>query len=100
MFFGSFDRSNASAASICMRKASSNDWMRASSPASSRRDSWCRRFSSISRSSWSRCSFVVPESFRMFSISRGSSVCWLSMKVPWYAPGRKADCQFCDSWIG
>ena len=48
---GSLERSNTSAASICIRYASSNDWIRPSSPASPPLRSRCRRFRLCSRSS-------------------------------------------------
>ena len=37
-----------------------------------------------------------PRRCVMFSISFWISVCWVSMYVPWYAPGRNADRQF---WV-
>ena len=82
---GSRLTSKASAASICMRKASSNDWMRASSCgvvlAASRR---CSRLScgeqvELLRAARPRRRGVL----RMFSISFSMSVCWVSMYVPW-----------------
>ena len=76
--------SNASAASPCMRYASSNDWIRASSRRIVRAG---RGMSLVEPCEPGRAAAAaLPESIaslRMFSISFSMSVCWVSMYVPW-----------------
>ena len=79
MCLGSRVTSNASTASICIRKASSNDWIRDSSCASFWRLTSWSLLSAIRRSSCRRCSSTDEKLFRMFSISFCASVCCVSM---------------------